>query len=238
MARKSLRHFNSPILSIMRGIRGGLFVSFSFIYGLMNILHDIFKDHYEEMIYILHPRTSVIKNVDKIINRGDPDLGGAMYGFPHFGKLKFVPFRCRNCFCPTCSNLYAMQRTTSISFQLVDVSHRHCVFTIDGQLRDFYLNGCSLLDCLFHAVNSVVPRMFFRQNKSLDPTPGFIMVLHTLGRDLKWNPHTHCLISEGGYSDNRSRRNANHLTIHNSVMPFVLPCWAKWKPKLEHPLKR
>ena len=26
------------------------------------------------------------------------------------------------------------------------------------------------------------------------------MVLHTFGRDLKWNPHIHCLISEGGYS--------------------------------------
>ncbi|MFR8618354.1 MAG: transposase [Anaerostipes hadrus] len=24
------------------------------------------------------------------------------------------------------------------------------------------------------------------------------MVLHTFGRDLKWNPHIHCLISEGG----------------------------------------
>ena len=27
------------------------------------------------------------------------------------------------------------------------------------------------------------------------------MVLHTFGRNLKWNPHIHCLISEGGYSD-------------------------------------
>ncbi|MCO7163022.1 transposase [Anaerostipes hadrus] len=30
------------------------------------------------------------------------------------------------------------------------------------------------------------------------------MVLHTFGRDLKWNPHIHCLISEGGYSDDAS----------------------------------
>ena len=27
------------------------------------------------------------------------------------------------------------------------------------------------------------------------------MVLHTFGRDLKQNPHIHCLISEGGYND-------------------------------------
>lgn len=32
----------------------------------MNILQTIFKDHYEEMLYILHPRQAVIDNVDKM----------------------------------------------------------------------------------------------------------------------------------------------------------------------------
>ena len=30
----------------------------------MSVLKDIFIDHYEEMIYTLHPRPSVIENVD------------------------------------------------------------------------------------------------------------------------------------------------------------------------------
>lgn len=108
-------------------------------------------------------------------------------------------------------NLYAIQRTTSMSFKLVNVTHHHCVFTIDENLRDFFLDDRSLLDCLFHAVNSVVSHMFFKQNKSMNFTPGFIMVLHTFGRDLKWNPHIHCLISEGGYSNNGLWRNVNHF---------------------------
>jgi len=87
-----------------------------------------------------------------------------------------------------CGNKYAMDRTPSISFKLKNVRHRHCVFTIDEHLREFFLNDRSLLDCLFHAVNNVVSRMFFKQNKSMNFTPGFIMVLHTFGRDLKWNP--------------------------------------------------
>lgn len=95
------------------------------------------------------------------------------------------------------NNIY----TTSMSFKLVNVSHRHCVFTIDENLRDFFLNDRSLLNCLFHAVNSVVSLMFYNMNKSKNFTPGFIMVLHTFGRDLKWNPHIHRLISEGGFSD-------------------------------------
>ena len=46
----------------------------------MNILQNIFRDHYEELIYITHPRPSVIENMDKMINCGDPSFGGAMYG--------------------------------------------------------------------------------------------------------------------------------------------------------------
>ena len=136
---------------------------------------------------------------------------GTAYGCPHCGKLKFVPFRCHSRFCPTCGNKYTMDRTTSMSFKLVNVTHRHCVFTIDENLREFFLKDRSLLDCLFHSVNSVITRMFFKMNKSKNFTPGFIMVLHTFGRDLKWNPHIHCLISEGGYSDDGFWRNVKHF---------------------------
>ena len=97
------------------------------------------------------------------------------------------------------------------SFKLINVQHRHCVFTIDENLRDFFLKDRSLLNCLFHSVTSVVSRMFFKLNKSKNFTPGFLMVLHTFGRDLKWNPHIHCLISEGGYSDDGFWRNVKHF---------------------------
>lgn len=46
---------------------------------------------------------------------------------------------------------------------------------------------------------------------SIERTTGYIMVLHTFGRDLKWNPHIHCLIFEGGYSDNGGWHNITHF---------------------------
>ena len=177
----------------------------------MNVLQQIFTDYYEEIEYTLHPRKTEMDNIDKMIHCGDPSFGGAMYGCPHCGNLKFVPFRCHSRFCPTCGNKYAMERTTSMSFKLVNVTHRHCVFTIDKSLREFFLKDRSLLDCLFHSANSVITRMFYKMNKSKNFTPGFIMVLHTFGRDLKWNPHIHCLISEGGYSDDGFWRNVKHF---------------------------
>ena len=32
-------------------------------------------------------------------------------------------------------------------------------------------------------------------------TPGIVLVLHTFGKDLKWNPHIHCLVTEGASSN-------------------------------------
>ena len=94
----------------------------------MNILQKIFKDHFEEMIYIQHPRDSVIENVEKMINCGDPSFGGAM------------------------------------SFKLIKCPHHHCIFTIDEELRHFFLEDRSLLNCLFSSVRSVVLNMFYKAN--------------------------------------------------------------------------
>ena len=63
----------------------------------MNILQNIFRDHYEELIYITHPRPSVVENVDKMINCGDPAFGGAMYGCPKCGELMMSHRVCKNC---------------------------------------------------------------------------------------------------------------------------------------------
>ena len=208
----------------------------------MNILQNIFSDYYEEIVYTLHPRKTEMENIDKMIHCGDPSFGGAMYGCPHCGKLKFVPFRCHSRFCPTCGNKYAMERTTCMSFKLVNVTHRHCVFTIAENLRAFFLSDRSLLDCLFHSVNSVISRMFYKLNKSKNFTPGFIMVLHTFGRDLKWNPHIHCLISEGGYSDDgfwrpvkifsyTFLRNAFRTALLNELESRIGPSFKKVKAK-------
>ncbi len=64
--------------------------------SLMNILQKIFADYYEEIEYTLHPRDIEMENIDKMINCGDPSFGGAMYGCPHCGKLKFpsLPLAC------------------------------------------------------------------------------------------------------------------------------------------------
>ncbi len=191
----------------------------------MNVLQQIFKEHYEEIIYLLKPRQVIIENIDKMINCGDPSFGGAMYGCEHCGQLKFVPFRCKSRFCPSCGNKYSIDRTTAMSLKIANVDHRHCVFTIDSNLRSFFAYDRSLLNCLFTAVRDTIMRMFHQINKSELFTPGFICVLHTFGRDLKWNPHIHCLISEVGFGNSgtyRFVRHFNYKFLRNAFRTVLL----------------
>ena len=177
----------------------------------MNILQSIFTDYNEHIIDELHPRPAVIENVDKMIHCGDPSYVGTMYGCSHCGNLKFVPFRCRSRFCPTCGNKYNQLRSFHMSCKLVSCVHRHCVFTIPEELRIFFLQNRRLLSLLFSSVRDVVLRMFAKINKAENFTPGLICVLHTFGRDLKWNPHIHALISEGGTGNISPWRTVKHF---------------------------
>ena len=56
--------------------------------------------------------------------------------------------------------------------------------------------------------------MFYKMNKSENFTPGFVLVLHTFGRDLKWNPHIHALVSEGGAGNYTVWRHVKHFDFH------------------------
>ena len=67
--------------------------------------------------------------------------------------------------------------------------------------------------------------MFHKQNKAELFTPGFILVLHTFGRDLKWNPHIHALISEGGAGNHTVWRPCTHFDfrfLRNSFRKVLL----------------
>lgn len=70
-----------------------------------------------------------------------------------------------------------------MSFNFINCTHRHCVFTIAEELHPFFPKDRAPLGCLFSAVSSVVLNMFHKDNKAKKFNPGFICVLHTFGRD-------------------------------------------------------
>lgn len=97
--------------------------------------------------------------------------------------------------------------------RIIDEPHRHVTFTIPEELRPFFRLNREVLNDLFTAVSKTI---YFIANYHLVPDayePGFITVLHTFGRDLKWNPHCHVLLCSKIFTQ----------TYHPSSKDFFLP---------------
>lgn len=175
-------------------------------------IKQIFKDNWYSFLNTApNIRNVVTEEIDKMLSCGDMSKGFAIYGCEHCGNFKVVPFRCKSRFCNTCGTKYAADRANSMSLKMVNCIHRHCVFTIPEQLREYFRKDRNMLHLLFSAVNITISSWFANQNKKEKFKPGFILTLHTFGRDLKWNPHIHAIITEGASGNNTIWKKFNHF---------------------------
>lgn len=183
-----------------------------------NIKHFTIKqiliDHWANFVKSypqLEIRPVVFKEVNKVIHCGDFSQGHALYQCSHCGSVLHVPFRCKSRFCNSCGMQYVNNRAFNLSKKLIKCKHRHLVFTIPKELRSFFRKDRSLLNILFHAVSQTILSWFASQNKKESFTPGFVSTLHTFGRDIKWNPHIHTLITEGASGNITVWKNFKHF---------------------------
>jgi hypothetical protein len=157
-------------------------------------LQRIFRDNWSNFVKVNVVRPIVDHEVNKVI-----DCGEAYKGFSLFkcicGNTKIVPFRCKSRACNCCGYQYQQIRAKKIKSKLINCNHRHIVFTIAKELRIYFRQHRRLLNLLFRSAASTVSQWLINQNKSQRLTCGMISTLHTFGRDLKWNPHIHMLVS-------------------------------------------
>ena len=114
---------------------------------------------------------------------------------------------------------------------ILNVPHRHILFTIPEELRPFFFYDRELLSKLASAVNKTLEYQFhniYKRNKRKIKVPksspdyftnsdivhyGLITVIHTFGRDLKWNPHIHALVSLGGFTKNFTFKKLDYFHV-------------------------
>lgn len=95
---------------------------------------------------------------------------------------------------------------------LFNVRHRHIVFTIPEGLRTFFGKDRGRLKILPRCAAKAVTSWMHSLNKREEFTPGIVTVIHTFGRDLKWNPHVHMMVTEGGKGNITEWRNIRHIS--------------------------
>ena len=174
----------------------------------LKILRDVFP-----VLQTLNLRPVVISEIKKVLNCRNPK-NGTMYCCDRCNQIRFVPFTCKSRFCPSCGNLYNLQRANALAERMFDVPHRHVIFTIPDVLRHYFLEDRSLLNVLFEA-SARTYKTVVAQGFTGPLTPGIICVLHTFSRSSDWNPHVHCLATEGGLTKWGAWRRRPYISYSN-----------------------
>ena len=163
-------------------------------------IKDIFNDHCFFFLQdnpSLNIRPVVHEEVQKMMGCCSLSNGYSVYTCDHCNNYLYVPFTCKSHFCCSCGTKSTLDRADTISRKSINCPHRHMTFTIHQDLWTLFQKDRSLLNFLFDAVSYTILSSFYEQNHKENFTPGFISTLHTFGRDLKWNPLIHVLITEG-----------------------------------------
>ncbi len=127
-------------------------------------------------------------------------LGIDHYVCEECGEISKVYHSCKNRFCPTCSWKDTMLWAEKIKEQMLDIPHRHVVFTLPHKLNNLIDdNKWTLLSALFKAAaEAIMDWMMYKYKLK----PGIINVLHTFGETKLMHPHIHMILSWGGVNKN------------------------------------
>jgi predicted RNA-binding Zn-ribbon protein involved in translation (DUF1610 family) len=105
-------------------------------------IKTILNDHWEEFkIKYLPDKVPadmldhVVDQVEKSMDCGNPENGYAKYKCLDCGEEHIVSFSCKSRFCSRCGKVYVDKWVDKQVDMILDVSHRHMVFTVPEELR-------------------------------------------------------------------------------------------------------
>ena len=183
-----------------------------------HVIKQIYKENWETF-YESHKeqiRPVVVREVEKMLKCMDIEHGYTEYKCYTCGETKKVGFSCKSRLCTSCGKVSTDNWIEEVSDDIMPVAHRHAVFTIPEELRYVFLKDRSLLKCLPDLAAQVIKDWYKGISKKKEYTPGIIAAIHTFGRDLKWNPHVHLLITEGAMDKEGNFKKMDY--IHYGVL--------------------
>jgi hypothetical protein len=179
-----------------------------------NELHTIFERHFADFCEQYDENfaaTYGIFRLERIQKLGErfSTCGDYLQGIarirctnPECGHDYFRPFSCKGFYlCPSCSRkrtlLFAEHLTDEV---LLNLPHRQFVFTIPKALRPFFRHD----RLLFAEVSRLIYRLlgeFYDEAAGRSLLTGIVVAHQTFGDMLRWNPHFHAIVLEGGFDD-------------------------------------
>ena len=173
----------------------------------------------------------IIQSIDKFLACRDMSKGFIKFKCPLCPIIHKLPLTCKSKLCPSCSFKYSRIWSFNIMKHILNIEHRHVLFTIPKECRQFFFYDRKLLSKLSAVVNEIfkfcfhnISRKKLRKNKISKFSRkyftdsdivhyGLISIIHTFGKDLKWNPHIHAIVSLGGFTKNFDFRKMRHFNV-------------------------
>lgn len=166
-------------------------------------LADFFNLHWDE--YVKSPKEYIqpeqYKAVNAIRTCRTLALGADIYSCPGCGEVSEMYHSCKNRFCPTCSWKDTVKWSEKLKNQMLNLPHRHVVFTLPHSLNALIKgNGKYLLSILMRTSADTFKDWI---SHKYGLRIGVISVLHTFGEKKNGHYHVHMIVSWGGI-DNQS----------------------------------
>lgn len=114
-------------------------------------------------------------------------------------KYVFQSLGCNARICSCCGKRHADAWALQLSKRMFKVPHRHLVLSIASELWPYLKEDRKLwkvyMDSSIDTLNDYLPKIMHQEKITL----GAIVIFHPFGKDMKFQPHLHLIITEGGF---------------------------------------
>jgi hypothetical protein len=146
-----------------------------------------------------------------------------------------VQLGCNSRLCSSCGKRYTDEWANRLANKVAEnIVHRHFTFSLPAELREPIKQNRKLFKIISDSAYQTIRKIFLHSLKK-DVSPGVIGVVHPFGKSLIFNPHVHCIVTEGGY-DNQGKfyslsRYISYDAFHKKWQYEVLTSLKKYLPK-------
>jgi len=178
-------------------------------------LKQIFSDHWPDFsrqYKHLLSRPAISKNIAKMLTCGTEAMGFHQWKCPKCQFEKKVFHTCKSRFCPSCGIAQTKRWKEQFNVLFADTSYKHIIFHPPSEFRDYFKIGKTpYFHMLFTTAHQALAEWYVWKGY----LPGIMAVIHTFGRDEKFTPHIHILVTCGGLNATRTQ----WITVSNGFLP-------------------
>lgn len=171
---------------------------------ILNIdnLNKFFKKHkefFKTFDFSLKHYRHIRKTLNRFLLCRDFKENYVMFSCPCCTHFTYRPITCKSRICPTCGKKYSEELTNRFLKKIINKRHRHILFTLPPYTWNLFIGKYHMLSILSDRLYEVFAEYYLENGIQ---NFAFTVFFHTFGRDLKFNPHLHIIISEGGFNKN------------------------------------